>query len=141
VIEAPVSEKPRSAASRRDVASPAVHHTGSVDAILARLDADAARGLEPADARERLEKHGPNELPSAPPPSALKQILAQFANPIVLTLLVAAVIATINGARARNRTRRSWHDSATPSRSASSSCSTRCSASIRSGAPSRLSTR
>lgn len=70
--------------------------------MYARLEADPVRGLAVADAEARLRKHGPNELPSAPPPSALKRILAQFANPIVLTLLVAAVIATVNGASAKS---------------------------------------
>ena len=59
------------------------------------------RGLGEKDAEARLAKHGPNELPSAPPPSALKRVIAQFANPIVLTLVGAAVIATVNGASAK----------------------------------------
>ncbi|MBP1629105.1 MAG: Cation-transporting ATPase, family, partial [Holophagaceae bacterium] len=49
-------------------------------------------------AKAALAKHGPNELPSTPPVSAWRRIVAQFANPIVLTLLVAAVVATVNGA-------------------------------------------
>ena len=53
-------------------------------------------------AAARLREHGPNELPAAPPKGALKRIVAQFANPIVLTLLVAAVIATINGASVKS---------------------------------------
>jgi P-type Ca2+ transporter type 2C len=100
--EAPVSVRPQSDASKRDVAAAAIHHTGSVEALLGQLEADPARGLDPEEAKKRLERFGPNELPSAPPPSALKRILAQFANPIVLTLLVAAVIATINGASAKS---------------------------------------
>ncbi len=60
------------------------------------------RGLDEGEAASRLEKHGRNELPTAPGPSALRRILAQFANPIVLTLLVAAVIATVNGASAKS---------------------------------------
>jgi Ca2+-transporting ATPase len=75
-----------------------LHHNTPVEELYARLEADPVRGLTEAAAAARLEKHGPNELPSAPAPSALKRILAQFANPIVLTLLVAAIIATINGA-------------------------------------------
>jgi P-type Ca2+ transporter type 2C len=100
--EAPVSVRPKSDASKRNVSAALLHHTGSVEGILARLEADAARGLDPGDAKKRLEQYGPNELPAAPPPSVLKRLLAQFANPIVLTLLVAAVIATVNGASAKS---------------------------------------
>jgi Ca2+-transporting ATPase len=78
--------------------SPAAH-AESVDAIVARLEVDLAGGLTEAQVASRLEKHGYNELPAPPKPSALKKFLAQFANPIVLTLLVAAVIAIVDGAR------------------------------------------
>jgi P-type Ca2+ transporter type 2C len=73
-------------------------HTGTVEDLLTRISADAAHGLGSADARERLARDGKNELPQAPRPSALKQFFQQFANPIVLTLLGAAVVAVINGA-------------------------------------------
>ncbi|WP_394831998.1 cation-translocating P-type ATPase [Pendulispora rubella] len=69
-----------------------------VDKILERLSCDPARGLTQAEARARLERDGRNELPPPPKPSALKRFFNQFANPIVLTLLAAAVIALINGA-------------------------------------------
>ncbi len=77
-------------------------HTGACELLLEELRADAARGLEENDAAKRLRESGPNELPSAPPPSALKRLVAQFANPIVLTLVAAAVVATINGASAKS---------------------------------------
>ncbi|MCW5832525.1 MAG: cation-translocating P-type ATPase [Labilithrix sp.] len=86
----------------RDVARAVVHHNGAIEELYGRLEADPVRGLADDDAEARLDKHGTNELPAAPPPSALKRIIAQFANPIVLTLLVAAVIATINGASAKS---------------------------------------
>jgi Ca2+-transporting ATPase len=85
----------------RDVASAAngaVWHTSSCEVLYAKFDADPVKGLTEADAKARLAKYGTNELPSSPPPSALKRIIAQFANPIVLTLLAAAVVATVNGA-------------------------------------------
>jgi P-type Ca2+ transporter type 2C len=56
------------------------------------------KGLTASDAEARLQKDGRNELPPPPKPSALKRLLAQFSNPIVLTLLVAAVIAIVDGA-------------------------------------------
>jgi Ca2+-transporting ATPase len=73
-------------------------HTGTVESLLERFGCDPVKGLSEDAVETRLAEHGPNELPSAEPPSALKKFFAQFANPIVLTLLVAAVIATINGA-------------------------------------------
>ncbi|MBX3219552.1 MAG: cation-translocating P-type ATPase [Labilithrix sp.] len=86
----------------RDVARATVHHNGAIEDLYVQLEADPVRGLDDKDAEARLAKHGTNELPSAPPPSALKRIIAQFANPIVLTLLGAAVIATINGASTKS---------------------------------------
>jgi Ca2+-transporting ATPase len=99
---APFSTRPKTDAPTGDVTRGPVFHNGAVEEHILRLHADPVRGLDDATAAASLKKHGPNELPSAPPPSALKRILAQFANPIVLTLLVAAVIATINGASAKS---------------------------------------
>ncbi len=73
-------------------------HAEGCDAILDRVGADAARGLSPADAAARLAKDGPNELPPPPRPSALVQLVSQFTNPIVLTLVAAAAIAIVDGA-------------------------------------------
>ena len=81
--------------------APSALHAVTVEELIARFDAHPVRGLEDDAAAKRLAKNGPNELPTPPGPSPIKQILAQFANPIVLTLLVAAVIATINGASAK----------------------------------------
>jgi P-type Ca2+ transporter type 2C len=99
---APLSARPKSDASVREVLNTSIHHNGPVEMILGRLDADPVNGLTEADAKKRLAEHGPNELPTPPPPSALKRLVAQFMNPIVLTLLVAAVIATVNGASAKS---------------------------------------
>lgn len=79
-------------------AKPAKHHTGQTEAIVLALGTDPEKGLTSAEAAARLAKDGPNELPTPDPPSALKQFFGQFANPIVLTLLAAAVIAVVNGA-------------------------------------------
>jgi Ca2+-transporting ATPase len=78
---------------------PAVHwHTGACEALVGQFDADPAKGLDDKEVAKRLAEHGKNELPTPPSPSAIKRFIGQFANPIVLTLLVAAVIATVNGA-------------------------------------------
>jgi len=97
----PLSARPSRDASVRELSSAgraAIWHTGECEVLYERFDADPVKGLTDADAKERVAKYGPNELPSSPPPSAWKRIIAQFANPIVLTLLAAAVVATVNGA-------------------------------------------
>lgn len=76
-------------------------HTADWEGLCKRFQADPARGLTDEAASAALAAHGPNELPEPPPVSAWRRIVAQFANPIVLTLLVAAVIATINGASSK----------------------------------------
>jgi Ca2+-transporting ATPase len=75
-------------------------HSEPLEALLARVGAHAARGLTGDEAKQRLARDGTNELPEEERTSALKQLIAQFANPIVLTLLVAAVIAVVHGATA-----------------------------------------
>jgi Ca2+-transporting ATPase len=79
-------------------ASTVLPHSERPEALLARLQTDPAHGLSQDDATQRLARDGANELPKPPSESALLKVLAQFANPIVLTLLAAAVIAVIEGA-------------------------------------------
>jgi P-type Ca2+ transporter type 2C len=62
---------------------------------LAALESDARRGLTSEEARERLSRHGPNELPHAPPVPAWRRFLAQFQNPLTVLLLVATVISFV----------------------------------------------
>ena len=101
-------------------AQPPSAHAEPVEALLERLRADPVRGLSSKDAEERLARDGANELPPPAKPSALKRFLAQFANPIVLTLLAAAVIAVVDGVEPQRASRCS-SASATRSRSCSSS--------------------
>ena len=101
----PLSARPSRDASVRelnDADRPAVWHTGACELLYERFEADPVRGLTDDDAKARVAKYGANELPSSPPPSAWKRIIAQFANPIVLTLLAAAVVATVNGASSKS---------------------------------------
>ena len=72
-------------------------HVEAPEALLARLVTDPAHGLTETEAAARLHRDGPNELPKPVGKSAIKQLLGQFANPIVLTLVAAAVIAIIDG--------------------------------------------
>jgi len=54
-------------------------------------------GLSNQEAEIRLEQYGVNELQEAPPTSIWKMIYEQFANFVVILLLVAAVISAILG--------------------------------------------
>jgi len=61
------------------------------------LKTDEERGLTTAEVESRKEKYGLNKLPDPPRKSKLLQLLEQFINPLVLTLLAAAVVAVIVG--------------------------------------------
>ena len=68
------------------------------DELLSRLDATRA-GLTSSQARDRLRTLGPNELARAKPFRAVVEFLRFFANPLVLTLLVASGISYATGSR------------------------------------------
>ena len=52
-------------------------------------------GLSNAEAKERFEKHGPNELASGQQKSTLRIFLEQFADFLVIILILAAVVSAI----------------------------------------------
>jgi Ca2+-transporting ATPase len=70
-------------------------HAMSVVDVAAEWTTDVERGLAPKVVSERRERLGLNELPTPPRPSAFKQLAAQFINPLVGTLLAAAVVAVV----------------------------------------------
>jgi magnesium-transporting ATPase (P-type) len=55
------------------------------------------RGLAGQEAARRLQQHGPNVLPEAPPRHPVLRFLAQFNNALIYFLLVAALAAAILG--------------------------------------------
>ncbi|MBI3962902.1 MAG: cation-translocating P-type ATPase [Deinococcus sp.] len=75
----------------------ALWHTVSAEAALAQLGADTERGLTSAEAQRRLEQYGPNELARRGGKSVLRALLGQFADPLVLLLLAAAVVSLVIG--------------------------------------------
>ena len=66
--------------------------TIGVDAVLLRLDA-TRQGLTDTDARQRLERFGPNRLREKPKRPAWLKFLDQFKNLLVIVLIGAAVLA------------------------------------------------
>ena len=72
-------------------------HAADLEQLLERLGASSSEGLSAAEAERRLRKYGRNELPKQPKDPAWRRLLGQFTNPIVLTLLAAAVIAVVVG--------------------------------------------
>ena len=74
------------------VASPELEpYLGSADSVLIALESDLHLGLSSTQARERLARYGSNELAQEKPVSAWRKFLAQFGDPLVILLVVAAL--------------------------------------------------
>ncbi len=63
--------------------------------ILQELQVEPQTGLSPQEAAARLEKVGPNQLKAKPKKSMVRRFLEQFADPMILILLAAAVISFV----------------------------------------------
>ncbi|MCG7426301.1 cation-translocating P-type ATPase [Helcobacillus sp. ACRRO] len=74
---------------------PADPHASSASDILTALDAQVATGLSAADATQRREHFGSNELASAPPVPIWRRALALVAEPLTYLLLAAIVVSVI----------------------------------------------
>ncbi len=72
-------------------------HVLSIDDVCARLDSDAASGLDAAEAERRLAQIGPNALPEKPGKPAWKLFLEQFKSLLTLVLLGAGALAGVIG--------------------------------------------
>ena len=90
-----MSEAPPAAPSNQDISQ--IAHAAECDELLARLGVSSNQGLTDAEADERLNRYGQNRLPEPEKDPAWRRFLAQFADPLVLTLVVAAVIAVVVG--------------------------------------------
>ena len=75
----------------------AAHHHVAVSEVVLLLGTDATRGLDPTQAADRLERFGPNALPPAKGPSALRRWVEQFNHPLIYVLLAAAGVAALLG--------------------------------------------
>ena len=72
---------------------PAEPYRQTADDVLAALGSDRHRGLSAAEAQSRLEKYGRNELTAKEPVPEWRKFLAQFANTLVILLLIATTIS------------------------------------------------
>ena len=71
-------------------------HTLSREQVLQALNS-APGGLNEAEARDRLQRHGPNRLRSAPARSPVMRFLLQFHNVLIYVLLASAAITALLG--------------------------------------------
>lgn len=93
-----VSEEPRTDRSAADGGlTPRLIYGREASEVAARLDVDLDRGLSSAEAASRLKRHGPNQLAEAAKASPWVLFLRQFANPLLIILLVGAVISGYTG--------------------------------------------
>ena len=82
-------------------------HTLAAHDVCARLGVDADAGLTLAHAADRARRHGPNALREKAARAPWRMLLDQFADFMILVLIVAAVISGIDRRRSRTRSRSS----------------------------------
>jgi len=67
------------------------------DAVAAALVTDLTVGLTPAEAAARLASMGPNELADVKRRSRWRMLASQFANTMIVVLIVAGVVTALLG--------------------------------------------
>src|SRR5262245_1328263 len=72
-------------------------HSADVSAVLRELGSDGAHGLSAEEARQRLQRFGPNELRAEQRVSPLALFLGQFKNLLLVILLIATVLSAVVG--------------------------------------------
>src|SRR5699024_11367578 len=83
----------------------AAPHAIGTEEVLEALGSSVT-GLSAADAASRLERHGPNALPTGTQEPAWKRLLRQFHDPMIYVLIGAAVLTTVMGHLIRSEERR-----------------------------------
>ncbi|MFN9085365.1 MAG: cation-transporting P-type ATPase, partial [Acidobacteriota bacterium] len=71
-------------------------HVAPTADVFARLESRAA-GLTSAEAADRLQSYGPNELPRPPALAWWQILIRQFGSPLIYVLLLAAVLSLLAG--------------------------------------------
>ena len=72
-------------------------HTQKAQQVLQATESDAATGLSSGEAKRRLDAHGPNELEEHRSRPPWRMLLDQFAETMVVILIVAAIISAFLG--------------------------------------------
>ncbi|MFO7527349.1 MAG: cation-translocating P-type ATPase [Marinobacter sp.] len=80
-------------AGERTPGGPMAAYRLSPRAVIEALGSDEHRGLSDHEARARLERDGPNQLRTKKPIPAWRKLLAQFTDPLVILLLIAAAVS------------------------------------------------
>src|SRR5262245_6825719 len=70
----------------------ATWHAMSAQAVVERLGSNTGKGLDAAEASNRLKEHGPNRLPEGRKRGPLMRFFAQFNNILVYVLLGAGFV-------------------------------------------------
>ncbi len=77
-------------------AAPANFWSLATEQLLSALHADP-KGLQQADAEQRLKLYGPNSIRAQQQTTALRLLLSQFKSPLVLILIFAAIVSGFVG--------------------------------------------
>ncbi|MGW0174877.1 cation-translocating P-type ATPase [Rhodococcus sp. NPDC003322] len=72
-------------------------HTQEADAVVTALSSDLRAGLTTADATERTQRYGVNEIAAEPSPSLWATALRQLRDPMNLMLVAVAVVSFVIG--------------------------------------------
>ncbi|HYF24640.1 MAG TPA: HAD-IC family P-type ATPase, partial [Baekduia sp.] len=73
-----------------------MHHLPVHEALLL-LESDSSHGLTETQARERLQRFGPNTLPAVPRSGPLRRLALQVHQPLIYVLLAAAAVTYLIG--------------------------------------------
>ncbi|BCX02853.1 MAG: hypothetical protein KatS3mg053_0791 [Candidatus Roseilinea sp.] len=82
-------------ASKRET-QPTAWHALPADRVLDELGV-TQDGLSASAVAERRQRYGPNELPTAQPPTVWQIILHQFQSPLIYILLIAGAVSLVIG--------------------------------------------
>lgn len=72
-------------------------YKGSLNEVIKKHNSDPSRGLTSDEAKQRLEKFGPNVIESSNKKSLAKKIIEQIADPMVILLVLASIVSAFTG--------------------------------------------
>ena len=72
-------------------------YKGSLNEVIKKHNSDPNRGLTSDEAKQRLEKFGPNVIESSNKKSLAKKIIEQIADPMVILLVLASIVSAFTG--------------------------------------------